>query len=395
MSKSGYIFYFDESFHTRVITNKSIKADNYYNSYTSIGIGIKKSLKNKGLRKLRLLEKKYKKLYSVEELKSEVVSRKKYINGLASFSKIDLEFYYDFFELLYTNEFIYYISSCDKVEYLLLQCDYKKSYYMNKYAMIYTLVKAINTYKPQKVMNDIFSKSQDLLCDLKKFFREQIKTNGNLKLKEKENIAFSQVLLFLDSIKTTYIKYDFEYHFTYYGLKNLLDELNSNLKETKVIIDEEGRGKILQNAKEIGFKNSIQLNSKKCIGIRSADILCGFISRFMQGIYISTYNNPKEKYDKKHYIPVEWFKINENQFKLYKMVAKYLKKYSEIYYCSYISLYSDLFIETIGIIYYFDEFKTFKDYLSIELNDHYEKCNTIIVARLMEHLNQVEKMYCF
>ena len=58
MNKSGYIFYFDEAFHTRVITDKFIKADNYYNSYTSIGIGIKKNLKNKGLRNLRLFEEK-------------------------------------------------------------------------------------------------------------------------------------------------------------------------------------------------------------------------------------------------------------------------------------------------------------------------------------------------
>ena len=45
---------------------------------------------------------------------------------------------------------------------------------MNKYAMIYTIVKAINTYKPPKVVNDIFSKSPDLLDDLKIFFRETL-----------------------------------------------------------------------------------------------------------------------------------------------------------------------------------------------------------------------------
>lgn len=392
MNKSGYIFYFDESFHTRVITDKSIKADNYYNSYTSIGIGIQKNLKNKGLRNLRLFEEKYKKAYNVEELKSEVVSRKKYKNGIASFKTIDLDFYYDFFKLLHTNEFIYYISSCDKVEYLLLQCDYKKSYYMNKYAMIYTLVKAINTYKPEIVMNDIFRKSPDLLDDLKLFFKEQIKMNGNLKLKEKENMAFSQVLLFLDNIIMNDVKYDFEYHFTYCGLKELLNELGSSIKETKVIIDEEGQGKILKSAKEIGFSNSIQLNSKKCIGIRAADIICGFVSRFMQGIYISTYNNPEEKYDKKHYIPIEWFKVNEKQFELYKMIARYLKKYSEVYYSTYISLYSDLLLETIGIIYYFDDYSNYNDYLSTDLETHYEKCNRIIVARLFENLTEIEKM---
>ena len=383
MNESDYIFYFDESFHTRVITDNSIKANNYYNSYTSIGIGIKKNLKNKGLRNLRLFEEKYKKAYNVEELKSEVVSRKKYKNGIASFKTIDLDFYYDFFKLLHTNEFIYYISSCDKVEYLLLQCDYKKSYYMNKYAMIYTLVKAINTYKPEIVMNDIFRKSPDLLDDLKLFFKEQIKMNGNLKLKEKENMAFSQVLLFLNNII---------YHFTYCGLKELLNELGRSIKETKVIIDEEGQGKILKSAKEIGFSNSIQLNSKKCIGIRAADIICGFVSRFMQGIYISTYNNPEEKYDKKHYIPIEWFKINEKQFELYKMIARYLKKYSEVYYSTYISLYSDLLLETIGIIYYFDDYSNFNDYLSTDLETHYEKCNRIIVARLFENLTEIEKM---
>lgn len=36
-----YVFYFDESFHTRNITEASLSENDYFNSYISTGIAIK------------------------------------------------------------------------------------------------------------------------------------------------------------------------------------------------------------------------------------------------------------------------------------------------------------------------------------------------------------------
>ena len=107
-----YIFYFDEIYHDRSITNKSIADDNFYNSYISVGLGISKLNKEKGLRRLRLLDSKYKVVFSVQELKSHVVKRKKYKNGLASFGDNDLNLYLEFL--------IYYIITILYIIYLVV-----------------------------------------------------------------------------------------------------------------------------------------------------------------------------------------------------------------------------------------------------------------------------------
>lgn len=387
-----YIFYFDEIYHDRNITNKSIADDNFYNSYISVGLGISKLNKEKGLRRLRLLDSKYKVVFSVQELKSHVVKRKKYKNGLASFGDNDLNLYLEFFDILYNYNFIYYISSCNKVEYILNQCTYNGYGYLNGIAIIYAIAKAINIYKPAGVIQSLFNENDQFLNNLKSFLIEQIQINGSIALKEKENIAFSQALVFLENIDVKKVKYEFSYDFTYIGLKHLLSELEIDIHDVKPIIDEEGTGKILQTAKKNGFTNSIQMDSKGSVGVRAADLINGFIGRLMEGIYLSTYYEPGTLYSEKHDIPLEWFKVNEKQFKLYKTVAKYLKKYSFLHYSTYISIYSDLFISIIGLIYYFDEYMNFDEYNKVKIENHKEKCNGGIVSMTYEHLKDIESM---
>jgi len=62
-----YNFYFDESFHTRKITRASLEDTEYFNSYISVGIGIKKYMTHKILKKYEIIEAKYKMVYSKDE----------------------------------------------------------------------------------------------------------------------------------------------------------------------------------------------------------------------------------------------------------------------------------------------------------------------------------------
>jgi len=383
-----YNFYFDESFHTRTITEPSFSANDYFNSYISTGMGINSNNISRIFRKYKEFEEKYKKFYSVSELKSEIINKKHYKYGISTFKKNEVELYYDYFTFLLDNDIQYYISVCDKLEYLLLQCKYKAPYYFNKYACIYSLTKLINVYRPKDVIEDIMNKNNKLIEDLRKFLIKQLNINGNIKLKENENEAINNILLFLKYIDASEIDYVFSYNFTYIGLNKLIQELN--LSDVKVIIDKEATGRIWKSAKKEGFVDSRQINSKRSPGVRISDMFCGFISRTMRAIYDDTKNNPQIPYTDKHMLNEKWFIIDENRFNLYKLVAKYIKKNINVYYGSYVGIYFDLFDEFIGLVYYFDKFDSFINYNKKNTKEHFEKCNNIILSRICNDLKRFE-----
>lgn len=383
-----YVFYFDESFHTRHITEASLNENDYFNSYVSTGVAIKSKEKTKIFKKYKDLEDKYKKFYCVDELKSEIISKKHYKYGLKTFNEKEIELYSNIFNFLLNNDIPYYIYSCDKLEYLLLQCDYNAPFYLNEIACIYSITKLVNVYRPKKVIEDILNGNESFLNNLKDFLKKQLSINGNIKLKEKENDAIRNMLLYLNNINSSKINYEFDYRLTYYGLKKLIKELN--IQDVSIIIDKEGIGKNCMCARREGFENVRQIDSKYSPGIRISDMFCGFIARMMRAIYDDTKNDPKVVYDSKHLLREEWFDIAEKQFNLYKLIAEYLKKYIKIYYGSYIGLYFDLFDEFIGLIYYFDDFKDYEEYSKKNIKEHAIDCNNIIILRVLNDLKRLE-----
>ena len=60
-------------------------------------------------KKYKTIGKKYKKFYCVEELKSEVISKKHYKYGLKNFNDKEIELYSDIFGFLLDNDIQYYI----------------------------------------------------------------------------------------------------------------------------------------------------------------------------------------------------------------------------------------------------------------------------------------------
>lgn len=385
-----YVFYFDESFHTRHITKASLNENDYFNSYVSTGVAIKSEKKYNILKKYKTLENKYKKFYCVDELKSVIISKKHYKYGLKTFNEKEIELYSDIFKFLLKNDIQYYIYSCDKLEYLLLQCNYSAPFYLNKFACIYSITKLVNVYRPKKVIEDIMNGDKHFINDLKEFMNNQLSINGNLKLKEKENDAIRNILLYLNNIDSSKIDYEFNYRLTYYGLKKLIKELN--IEDVSIIIDKEGIGKNCMCARMEGFENARQIDSKYSPGIRLSDMFCGFIARMMRAIYDDIKNDPKILYDSKHLLKEKWFNIDEKQFNLYKLIAKYLKKYIRTCYSTYIGIYFDLFDEFIGFIYYFDDFKDYNRYSKKSIKEHTNDCNNIIVLRIFNGLKRIERL---
>ena len=386
-----YNFYFDESFHSRTITAGTFKDNDYFNSYISTGVGFKTFRINSVFNKYMNFEEKARDIYGIDsnkELKSDIISKKHYKYGIATFNNNEIKLYKEFFEFLINEDIIYYISICDKLEYLLLQCKYSAPSFLNVRACIYSIVKLINVYRPRKVVLDILTKNNNLLNDLRKFCKQQLKVNGTLKLKELENTAIKNIILFLNYIDASNINFEFDYNFTYLGLTLLMQEMSIN--NVNVIIDKEGSNRIYSCACSYNFNKVEQVDSKSCEGVRISDMFCGFISKMMRALFDDTKNDPNTPYTKQHLISVQWFDISKEQFELYKSIIKYIKKYNDVYYGSYVSIYFDLFSLLMGLLYYFDGFETYESYSKIKNQEHYKNANQIIKCRVMGDIDRIK-----
>ena len=82
---------------------------------------------------------------------------------------------------------------------------------------------------------------------------------------------------------------------------------------------------------------------------------------------------------------------NYNIMPLYNLYE--LKKYNDIYYGSYISLYCDLFSELMGLIYFFDGFNSYEEYIKTDYKERAKEGNNIILQRVLNDIKRVEIIY--
>ena len=116
--------------------------------------------------------------------------------------------------------------------------------------------------------------------------------------------------------------------------------------------------------------------------------MCGFISKMMRAICEDTKTTDDQEYRERKILNKNWFEINEEQFLLYKDIAKYFKKYSTYYWSTYISIYFDSFFQFIDLIYYFDMFEKFEKFNSIDSNNHRERYNGFIINHISEKFKE-------
>ena len=379
------IFFFDESFHSRKINEKTIEDKNFFDNYVITGLGCKKIDLDKNKNIYKKFEEKFKKFFSIpenDELKSKVVKKEQYRYGIKSFNQKSFELYRSFWKLMNESDFVYYICVISKLEYILTQFNYEIIGIRKYESFIYSIVKGVNVYRPKKVLKCLFEEDNQLLEELINFLRRKIAQNKNNLIKVHENASFMECMIILEKINESKIELKWKYNNIFIGFKKLINELK--VKDVDVIIDKEGnpRENTSNACIEEGFKNVVEIDSKEEIVLRCTDLFCGFISKMMRAIYEDTKTNDNEEYKERKILNKNWFEINEERFLLYKDIAKYFKKYSNYYWCTYVSIYFDSFLQFIDLIYYFDGFKNFKEYNSINSTKHREMYNSFIINEM-------------
>lgn len=386
------VFFFDESFHSRKINKQTIEDKGFFDNYVMTGIGCLRKDLHKNEILYKQFEEKHKEKFSIkenDELKSKIVKKDQYKYGIKSFNKKSLELYKDFWELMNESDYIYYICVISKLEYILTQFNYNIWGVRDYRSFVYSIVKAVNVYRPKEVLKALFEENDLLLEELISFLKRKITENENNPIKVKENISFKECILILEEINRENINYKWDYSSIFIGFKKFVNELELN--NVKVVIDKEGNSNnnTASACKKEGFKNVVEMDSKKNITLRCTDLMCGFISKMMRAIYEDTKTTDYEEYKERKILDKNWFEINKEHFLLYKNIAKYFKKYSKYYWDTYISIYFDAFLQFIDLLYYFDKFDNFEKFKKIDSDEHRENYNGFII----NHINGKFKEY--
>ena len=116
--------------------------------------------------------------------------------GFASLNNHTIEFYEDLISLL-DDKIVIYFSVFSKIEYVINQLfvNYHSSMFIDVDYMKYSIIKAINIYRPQKVIEAIYKEPQIFVKELRSFLEDRIINNqANNTLKEHENQLLKKYL---------------------------------------------------------------------------------------------------------------------------------------------------------------------------------------------------------
>lgn len=384
------MFYFDEAFHTRVITKGYIDDEENCDSYIGVAVGWNAS-KNESIRsEYQLFEEKYKSFYEVKELKSQIIKKKFYKYGIASFKENQIEFYCKYFSI-YERGVYTYVSILSKMETVIRQIIIP-SYGYNKegQSLIYILTKAILLYRPKNVIDALFNESETFFGELKKFIKEKICEIRGLEHKVREFDAFQKCLQINKNIPIN-INFEWYYQISFGGLKLLVKELNLNENRLSLEIDKEGEigkeSKTLNGAKKAGFPKAIEVDSNNELGVRMADLLCGFVGRIIRAME-NDLQYKEDDFKNKKFLSREWFKLNKFQFELYKKIAKVFFVLNKHHYSTYTGIYVDEISLFFGLFRYIDCFENYDKYSIIRESEHTEKFNEYVCQMLLKNYQE-------
>jgi len=378
--KQNTLFYYDESGHSRKLTESTITADNYDDFFVSCIIGFEKRQRNDIEKDYLSFEDKYKSYYQVDELKSSILSKSKYKYGFRSFKDKDIEFICDYLDILIKHQVYIYFSAINKIEYLVFQLlsNYKNNVLFDADVLRYSVTKAISVYRPSKVIKSMYQ-CQSFAKELCAFLNEMLKRNKGKMHKERENTIFSQALLIVNDNQNLK-SLDWDYETSFVGFKKYL--LENKIEIDSIVLDKEGSGKTKEAAFKQGFVNSIEVDSKDEFGIRVADMLCGIINGFICSLIESLRYKNLEEAKTKILLSKDWFEVNEKQHACYKALRTVITKQRDSWYKSFCSNYSDTISYFVCLLNYIGSSDL--QYLSKNSDMNPEYLNTYVCQELEE-----------
>lgn len=404
-----YTFYWDESFHTRKITEKkksvNIYEENENDMYISVYIGGEGNQITKLLEDYRSIENGFKKkmgLDNKQELKGTSFRKKNFTYGISNFNRDAMCFYSKFFKMLYDNKTFYHITMVSKTEILIEQSFKEMNIpFVKTEAFYYSLIKFLYNYRCIPVMLEFFKEDtiskNEVINKIKNLLITIIDKTEGIARKVHETGNLKQLLFVLDNLPVqvdTKPKYQWDYNLVYDGFNKYLNEMNINQSECYLYMDRETH--VYQFGLNYKYEKLEEVDSNDEIGVRISDILSNFIGRISYAIQhdsketeIATLDSIKtEDFERKNLLSKEWFDINKSQFELYKLIAKYFGLYN-IYWSSYTGIYFDNTVEFFSLFQYIDLYETYEEFHNISTFKHTERYNTFVCEKLLKNFDSM------
>ena len=375
----NYSFYYDETEHSRKITYNTVSASNYYDFFTAVIVGWNENDENDIINKYLEVEEKYDYRKKDGELKSDSIKKNDFKLGFASLNKNTITFYEELLSF-YDEKILLYISCFSKLEYLIGQIlnNYENSIMFDADAMKYSIVKAINVYQPEKLLSSIYSNPKDFTKELKNFLQNRIAENEkNIDLKKRENTAFEQILMVLENVESVE-EFEWQYSEPFKGFQQML--LEGGISSYRLAVDNES--KTCNTAIEVGIQNVREEDSISCVGVRIADMMAGFLSRFMQILCLQLRANYSNGVISKTLLDSGWFVLNERQFQLYKKLYKIVCEYNNFWYKTYLGYYADDLVAFISLLQFINHFNTVDELKNEEIKMLPEYYNSFVCEQL-------------
>lgn len=380
-----YKFYYDETEHSRNITQGTLENSNYYENFITVIVGWDEKKEQELEKRYLEFENKYEERKHKGELKSSAIKLGQFKNGFASMSQENLELVSDFLDLFDDDIYIYF-SVQSKVEYILLQllAQYRNNLMVDIDAMRYSLVKAIHVYHPENVIDAMYNRPGELIDEIRSFLKKRIEANKkNLALKQRENEAFMQALIILDDLSAV-STFEWDYHMSFDGFDRFLTE--QSIDHYSLIIDREGsEQKTLKAAIDMGHINSYEQDSKEAFGIRMADMLAGIIAKFMKSLSVALTSDYKEL--QKVLLDKNWFRLDDNKRCIYRKLHHVLSEINDSWYKSFASTYADDLISFISLLEYIDNVSAEEMQKSLEMQGEY--FNGFVCDALQQYYSRI------
>ena len=384
--KTLYVFYYDESGHSRRITTNTINGDGFSDYFVSAIVGWPDETSSEIEESFRVFENKYKNLFQINELKSAAIREKKYSHGLASFKPDDLVLVRDYLSILRRHNAVVYALIDHKIEFLVGQrlVALKNQHMFDLDALRYSITKYLSLHKPKRVMEALFEGNDDFIKEFKSALKEQRIINGDAPIRDKENAFIDNTLEFLEEVEDLKTV-DWRYAPSFFGFSDYLDQIGVGF--LKLTIDKEGSGKTLEAARQMGFPMSEEADSKDVPGLRIADWFAGILSRFIKsiGAALSVKNRNAEG---KTLLPERWFDIDREEFELYQLMYDVIVDQNNAWNKITCSTYSDGPTAFIVLLSYFKGM-TFDEFKTISAKEHSEYYNSALVSETNRYFKRL------
>lgn len=388
---SEYVFYYDETEHSRKINYRTVSAANYYDNFITVIVGWKKEKEFSIKEKYEAFENKYSERKNANgELKSTTFQQKKFQYGFASQDKYNIQFIRDFLSII-DEDFHIYFSVSSKIEYIVYQLfsNYKNGLFIDADAMKYSITKTLNVYRPTDIIDCLCNNPENFVDELISFFKKCIEHNqNNLQLKSQESQAFEEIISYLENVNII-PKNDWNYCMPFDGFIKYLQE--EGIEDYRLILDKEGKSDSVSNtmqaAIEVGLKNVSEVDSTQLFGLRIADMLAGIIAKLMKALRDSLCYQSFDEANKKRILDNKWFDLNEMQFETYKRFASILCKWDHAWYKSYAGNYSDDLITLIALLQYIEHFET-PEQIKADLSMQGEYFNGFVCDQLKQYFDR-------